>query len=164
MHALLYIGKSTAPPHLDLCQAMSSVSDQLSNAGGGLITCSPPSHSCQQVDCKILSFIPLSIALSCSPVGMILKTVNFTTSPPEAISQLFTQPGVFTDSIQVIIKNTTSDGVFLFALWGYDDHVTGKVLVNDTFIPTSSCSEEPKALDGECPSVRVAAVGFTKVT
>ena len=131
----------TAPPNLDLCQSMGSISDQLNI---NLVLedtahqCSPLS-SCREVTCNFGGG-QFSIALSCSPVGITLAyNVATDSSPPQTQSQVFTESGV-SDSNMVTV-DTTSEGVIRFALTDIQD--SPYPLVKDTFIPTTSCDEQP---------------------
>ena len=131
----------TVPPNVDLCQSMRSISDQLNinlELEDTVHQCSPL-PSCREVTCNF-GGDQFSIGLSCSPVGVTLAYVTTDSSPPQTQSQVFTESGVFLDS-NVVTVDTTSEGVIRFALTDIQD--SPLPLVSDTFIPTTSCDEQP---------------------
>ena len=144
-------GTPTAPPQpsSDLCRAMRNVSDQINTQINrdpilaGSVTCSV-SQDCEQVDCDAPDG-KLSIIRSCSPVGVVLKFVNTSDSPPQTDSQLFTESGVFEEQYQVTVdqKSNTQFG-FALRIHVEDEYfVFDLPLVNHTFIPTTSCGATP---------------------
>ena len=112
----------------------------------GSLVCSP-SLDCMQVDCDA-SDGTLSIILSCSPVGVILKSVNTSTSPPETESGVFSESGTFQDYYQVTVNQWTSAGFgFALRIHTEDDYFTFDLpLVNRAFIPTASCGIVPTSI------------------
>ena len=134
-------------PIVSLCRAMNGVSEMINTninsdpVLAGTVLCTTL-DSCDQVDCSAPDG-EFSIILGCNPaVGMILKFVNTSESPPLTNSQLFTESGVFLDDYQVTVDqwNSTAFGFALRIHIAEDEFfVFDLPLVDHTFIPYTTC-------------------------
>ena len=116
---------------------MKDVGDQISSYPmfDGLISDCTLSDSCKEISCELPNAGLLSLSLSCSPVGVRIEVANTSMSPPEVESQLITDTGIFSEGIDVIVYQKTTEA---FRLFMRADGVFEDLppVVNGTYIPT----------------------------
>ena len=122
---------------------MKDVGDQISSYPmfDGLISDCTLSDSCKEISCELSDVGLLSLSLSCSPVGVTIEVTNTSVSSPEVESQLITDTGVFSEGIDVIVYQKTTEAFrLLMRVDGVFEYLPP--IVNGTYIPITSCEDK----------------------
>ena len=130
---------------------MKDVGDQLSSYLAAVDGNCSLSDDCKEVNCE-LSAVLLSLNLSCSPVGVRIEIARTSVSPPKVESHLITDTGVLFKIINVIVHQKSTEAFRLF-MWVDGEFEYLQPVVNDTYIPITSCEDKNSKDDspnGEC--------------